>query len=183
MMSGLAWLNDLMVWLARWVPRLAMIKFGYQGVMFGRNGAVSLRNPGLCFYWPITNELTVVSTRVRTSELAAQLHGTEAISVVVLYRIDDPVAMLTHTHDVFSMLDDRTQAHLAEVYASGGDNQKMCGCIEVRLRQDMEPYGVSIDAVNVAQRGFVLPVKLLQDYAQHAMPQLGDEKMSEQGKE
>lgn len=178
-MNGLAWLNDLMVWLARWVPRLTMIKRGYLGVMFGRGGAVRPVYPGLCFYWPITNELTVVSTRLRTTEVAAQLHGSEAISLVVRFAINDPVKMLVVTHDVFSMLDDRTQAHLTNAYRTFKDHDAICGFVEEQLRADMVAFGVEVESVGIAQRGGVLAVKLLQDYAQHSQPQLADEKVEQ----
>lgn len=171
-MSGLTWLNDLMVWLARWVPRLTLIKAGNSGVMFGLHGSVQDREPGLRFWWPITQDLKIVSTRVRTTEVATQLHGSEAISLVMLFRIRTPKTTLMTLDDVFSVIDDRTQAHLSGCYRPGIDSQQLCLEVFNAMRDEFDSYGVDIEAVDIAQRGFIIPIKMLSDYAQHAVSTL-----------
>jgi hypothetical protein len=47
MASGFAWLNELMVWLGRWVPRLLLIKRGHCGVKFGPGGSLEQLDAGL----------------------------------------------------------------------------------------------------------------------------------------
>lgn len=110
MTSGLAWLNDLMLWLGRWFPRLILIKATHIGVKFSRAGAVTSLRPGLYCYWPITSMVEVVSTRMRTTEISAQLIGREAVSIAIGWRIRNPLAAICEFNDVFSQLDDRSQA-------------------------------------------------------------------------
>lgn len=168
MANGLAWLNDLMTWLAKWVPRLALVKAGNHGVMYGPNGAIVGKAPGMCLYWPITHQLEIVSTRARSAEIAAQLHGSEAISLVVLFIIKDPVSALLNCNDVFSQLDDRTQAHLSRSYRPDASNQDLGLMVRDGLRDEFTLMGIDIMRVDVAQRGWILPIKMLSDYAQHS---------------
>jgi len=156
-MSGFAWLNELMVWLGRWVPRLLLVKQGHCGVKFGPGGSVVGLCPGLYVYWPITHEITDVSVRSRTYEIAAQLHGTEAIAVMVSYYVRDAVLALTQLHDIASNLDDRTQAALRRHHASGDD-----------LIAEFSSAGIEITTVSIIQRGPVITLKNLNDWAHHS---------------
>lgn len=171
-MSGLTWLNDLMVWLAKWVPWLTLIKAGYEGVLFGPGGAAVRKTPGMCWYWPITHELTTVSTRIRSTEIAAQLHGGEVVSVVVLYCVISPLGVLLGQDDVFSTIDDRTQAHLARAYERGRSNAEICETVRLGLVGELERHGINVLSVDVAQRGSIIPIKMLSDYAQHSKAEL-----------
>jgi regulator of protease activity HflC (stomatin/prohibitin superfamily) len=166
-MNGLAWLNDLMVWLARWVPRLTLIKATHEGVLFGPGGSVKRRAPGLCLYWPITHDLQLVGTRARTAELAAQLHAGEAVSVVVGWRVIDAVRCLSSLNDPAAFLDDRTQAALGHAYTAGKRSADVCAAMLEQLSREFDAYGMRIESVDVAQRSWVIPVKTLKDYAQH----------------
>lgn len=174
-MNAFTWLNDFMVWLAKWFPRLTLIKAGHAGVLFSRRGRLCQKQAGLHVWWPIAQDLTVVSTRVRSTEIAGQFHGSEVISLVVRYRIAEPVVMLLRQNDVFSMLDDRTQAHLGRAFGQGVRDSVaicICACVATGLADDFRDDGLEIVSVDVAQRGAVLPVKLLQDWAQHSKSEL-----------
>ena len=83
------WLNQLMEWFGKWIPRLVLIDATHVGVKFGLRGSVSTMLPGLYCYWPITTNVRQVSTRCRTIELATQLHGGEVVSLVIAFRIAD----------------------------------------------------------------------------------------------
>lgn len=171
-MSGLAWLNELMTWLGRWFPRIVLVKAAHAAVWFGPGGKFRRCEPGLHWYWPITSEFTIVSMRSRTTEIASQLHGSEAVSIAVQYAIADPVTLLLRQNDVFSMLDDRAQACLALSYRADSPSEKIAAAVLADLRGEFAPHGVRIEAVSVLQRGWVLPLKNLNDWAQHAAANL-----------
>lgn len=171
-MGNLAWLNELMLWLGKWVPRLMLIQAGNIGVWFGRNGRVRELAPGLYCYWPITTNVTVVSTRVRTTEIAAQLLGTEAIAVVTAFRVACPKVMMLAFNDVFSQLDDRIQAHLGRAYRQETTNEAICSQVVDGLRGEFESRGVEILSVDVMQRGWCLPLKNINDWANHSKSEL-----------
>jgi hypothetical protein len=172
-MSGLAWLNDLMVWIGRLFPRLLLVKAGYLGVKFMYAARTKLLPAGLYCYWPIIEEITVVSTRARTTEVASQLHGTEVISIVVAFLIRDPQAMLLAMDDVFSQIDDRAQVALRNAYG-GTDtpDEDMTKKIVLALRREFDPGGVNVLDVSVIQRGPVVSLKHMKDWAQHSKAEL-----------
>jgi hypothetical protein len=175
-MSGLEWLNELMTWLARWVPRVTLVRAGHVGVLFGPGGRATSKSAGLVCYWPITHELQAVSTRLRTTELSAQLHGGQAISLVVLFQIANPLQALLTLNDVFSTIDDRAQAHLARAVDPQHDpyrpNADICAAVREALAGELGDKGVDIVSVDIAQRGPIVPIKMLSDYAQHSAAEL-----------
>jgi len=170
--SGLEWLNELMTWLARWVPRVTLVRVGHVGVLFGPGDRATSKGAGLVCYWPITHELQAVSTRLRTTELSAQLHGGEAISLVVLFQIGNPLQALLTLNDVFSTIDDRAQAHLTRAHDAHHANAEICAAVRDALARELAPNGVEILSVDIAQRGPIVPIKMLSDYAQHSAAEL-----------
>lgn len=163
--TGFAWLNEVMLWLGRWVPRLLLIKLGYRGVKFGPGGSIGELDPGLHVYWPITHDVTVVSVMPRTFEICAQTHGHEAIAVAVGYQVTSPALSLTQVNDLRSNLDDRTQAALAAHVHP--DKQTLVDAMLVDLREQFAPAGVEIQWCSVIQRGPVFTLKNIQDWAKH----------------
>jgi regulator of protease activity HflC (stomatin/prohibitin superfamily) len=170
--SGFAWLNELMVWVGRLFPRLVLVKAGNRGVWFGPGGRTRYCEPGLHVYWPITSELTLVSVRQRTTEIASQLHGREIVSIAVVYTIRDPRHMLLCQNDVFAMVDDRAQAYLAQAYGADRLSTDIAVDVLLNMQSEFDQYGVHIQKVNVLQRGRVIPLKNLNDWAQHAKAEL-----------
>jgi hypothetical protein len=172
MTTGLAWLNELMVWLGKWFPRLVLIKATQQGVVFGRRGDVRALNPSLHCYWPITTEVVLVSTIPRTTEIAAQLQGSEVVSLCVQYSIVDPRTALTSLNDLFATLDDRAQALLAQAYVATDTSVDIAARVHQGLTGEFGPCGIVVHDVSVIQRGWALPLKNMNDWAQHAKADL-----------
>jgi regulator of protease activity HflC (stomatin/prohibitin superfamily) len=164
--GALAWLNDLMTWLGRWVPRLVLVKATEEGVLFGPGGSSRRISPRLFAYWPITHQLLRISTRRRSLEVAAQLHAGEALSVVVVWQVRDAVAAV-QLNDPAAFLEDRTQAALCRAFALGRSNEDITEQMLNDLKTELAAYGVDVPSVDIVQRSWVLPLKNLNDYAQH----------------
>jgi regulator of protease activity HflC (stomatin/prohibitin superfamily) len=170
--SGFAWLNELMVWIGRLFPRLVLVKAAHLGVWFGPKGRTRVCEPGLHVYWPLTSALTIVSTRVRTIECASMLNGREAISVAATYRVVDPQRMLLTQNDVFAMLDNRAQACLTASYKAQRSNAEIERDVLRAMACEFQSCGVDVSAISIVQRGRVIPLKNLNDWAQHAKAEL-----------
>lgn len=166
-MSGFAWLNELMTWLSRWVPRLTLIKATHHGVLFGPGGSVVMKKPGLAIYWPMTHDLQLVSTRSRTMELACMIHGSEAIQVIVGWRIIDVVTALMSMNDPAANMDDRAQSALAAAHGESRKSEEIAERMLASLGAEMASKGVHIESVDVSQRGPVFTLKNLNDWAVH----------------
>lgn len=74
--------------------------------------------------------------------------------------------------DVFSMLDDRAQAHLGRAYGPARSNADVSAEVLRVLREEFAPGGVDVTSVDIAQRGMAFPLKYLGDYATHAKSEL-----------
>lgn len=156
-----------MTWLARWVPRLTLIRATHAGVLFGPGGTVRLIPSKLFWYWPITHELQLVAMRQRSLELAAQLHNGEIVVIIVGWVVADAVAAATKLADVEAYLDDRVQAALSKAVRAGRSNLELCGEMLDVLRGEFAPCGIDVRWVDVAQRSWVIPIKNLNDWATH----------------
>jgi hypothetical protein len=160
MANAFSWLNDLMVWLGRWVPRIILIRASHKGVRFGIGGAVVLLEPGVHWYWPIAQEVQLVSVALRTLETSAQVIDGQITSIVVTYRIVDVVKVARDLYDFSTQIDMRAKAHMAE--AAKPDESPI-----ERLRFEFDPLGIHIEGWAVTQRSWCLPLKNLQDWGMH----------------
>jgi regulator of protease activity HflC (stomatin/prohibitin superfamily) len=172
MTSGFAWLNELMAWLGRWFPRLVLVKAAHQAVWVGPGGRTKQWSPGLYCYWPITSDVVVVSQRERSTELAAQLIGDEVIAIAVVWVVTSAERLLLQVNDIFASLDDGGQAALAASVSLGPSLGDIEQNIVRLLRHRFEPLGVDVRSVSVLQRGGVLALKNLNDWAQHGKAEL-----------
>lgn len=166
MVNGLAWLNDLMVWLGRWVPRILLVRASHEGVRFGMGGAVVRLKPGVHVYWPIVQEVQLVSMALRSIETSGQVIDSKMTSLVILYRISDAVRVTRDLFDARAQIDMRVKAHAAALAAD--PNQVLQA-----IRQEFEPLGITIDSIAVTQRSWCLPIKNMNEWGQHEQGTLG----------
>jgi hypothetical protein len=161
-MNAFAWLNDLMAWLGRWVPRIILVRASHEGVRFGMGGAVVRLSPGVHVYWPIVQEVQLVSLALRSLETSAQVVDNYATSVVVLYRFTNAVSVARDYYNAAAQLDMRVKAHIAQC-GSRGDLTP----ILVPLQREFEPLGIAIESIATTQRSWCLAVKKLDDWGIH----------------
>jgi regulator of protease activity HflC (stomatin/prohibitin superfamily) len=104
-----------MVWIAKWVPRLVLVTSRHRAVVFRPKDRVTEHAPGLLVYWPIIHVCQLVSMQLRTMELATQVHGDEAVQIVISYRILEPKVALLSLNDPIATIDDWSAKSLAVV--------------------------------------------------------------------
>jgi len=164
-MSGFAWLNELMTWLAKWVPRLVLVTSRHHALVFRPRDVVTEHGPGLLVYWPVIHQLQLVSMQLRTMKLSSQLKRQEVVEVIVSWSIVVPKTALLSLNDIGATVENWAAAALESVYdeclASDELASKACASLEARLL----PYGVQVHAVFVGQRGSVFSLKNLNDWA------------------
>jgi len=160
MTSGFQWLNELMRWMGRWVPRIVLIRSTHRGVLFGPGDQVRELPPGVHVFWPIWSELEKVAMTRRTSQMCGQLIGQEVVGWIVSWRVLDPVQMLTSVRDINPTLDDAAQT-LGALYVD--DLGQLLGV----LRGRMSPFGVEVVDVGIANRGPTHTLELFKDWAHH----------------
>ncbi len=159
MTSTFQWLNELMRWFGRWVPRLVLIRATHRGVLFGPGGSVRELAPGLWWYWPITSELEQVCITERSSQIATQLVGRRLLGMAVVWQATDVVLALTRYREIGARVDDAAQAAL--VHAQG-DVDQVAAALADEFRGALR-----IVRVRLVHDGTGVPVKLFTDWAHH----------------
>lgn len=173
-MTALAWLNDLVQWFARWVPRLVLIEPTHRGVLFGPRGGAREVGPGLVVYWPITHALTQLAVTTQSVNLSAQIlpiAGDTALlprvllcAVAIQFKIVRPVAAATKALHIHALVDNRAQAALARNMAQREDLKAWSVVTVDELRRDLEPYGVDVERLDFVQHGTGMALKNVADW-------------------
>lgn len=165
-MTGFTWLNELMVWLGRWVPRVLLVKAGEAALWCGPKGRARELLPGLYVYWPITTDVTVLSTKRRTIEMCGQINGREVVALVVTWRITSARAILTWNSPAAN-IDDRSAAAVARHYRADVVTAALADAVLLDLRREFGPSGINIEMADVAQRAPIRALRLMNDWATH----------------
>ena len=112
-MNSFAWLNDLMRWLGKWVPRIVLVRVTHRGVLFGRGGRVQGLRPGLWWYWPIVSEFEKVCITERSSLLSAQVVGSRLVAVAVVWRVLDATQVVLRFRNPEARLENTTRGYVS----------------------------------------------------------------------
>lgn len=174
-MTALAWLNDLVQWLGRWVPRLVLIEPTHRGVKFGPKGGAREVGPGLVVYWPITHALIQMPVTTQSVQLSAQIlpfmEDTALIPRVLLcgtaiqFRIDRPVDAATKALHIHALVDNRTQAALARHVEHRADLKVWAQQTLAELRKDLEPFGLAVERLDFVHHGTGMALKNVADWS------------------
>jgi regulator of protease activity HflC (stomatin/prohibitin superfamily) len=120
MNSALSWIGDFVRWLARFVPRLIIVRSTHAGVRFKRGEIIESIAPGLRIYWPLVTEVEIIPVARQTHNLVTQSLVTSdnkkiVVSGVVVYKIKDVVATMARNWDVSDTISDITLVAIASI--------------------------------------------------------------------
>jgi hypothetical protein len=165
-MPALTWLNDLVQWLGRWVPRLVLVEPTHRGVLFGPKGSARECGPGLVLYWPITHALTLVAVTTQSVQINAQalpLKDEGSLIPRVLL-----CAAAVHAH---ALVDNRTQAAIARHRDEhGADRLNWIGAARLDLVEELAPFGFVIERLDITQSGTGMALKNVSDWSYSDQP-------------
>ncbi len=179
MSAALAWLNDLIQWLGRWIPRLVLIHPTHRGVKFGPRGRAVQVGPGLVVYWPITHDLLQVPVTTQSIQLCGQiLPMPDAGAIVprvavctlnVQFAIIDAVKAATKVLHFQALVSNRAHALAAEYWDSSGfvarDPHAWIRKAEADLREEMADYGIVLLSLDSTGVGIGVVLKNVSDWS------------------
>jgi hypothetical protein len=180
MTNAVAWLNDLMQWLGRWVPRLVMVEPTHRGVLFGPRGSARQVGPGVVVYWPISHALVQVPVTTQSIQLSAQVMPFEGDTgmlprvhlraAAVQVRVHDAVKAATRALHIFALVDNRAQAAIARFFELRDDPSDWARAAAQDLNGELEQYGVTVERLDFTQHGVGVALKNIADwnYSDHA---------------
>lgn len=162
MTLGLDWINDLIRWLASWLPHWDVCEPTHAGVKYRarifRKGVVTRQiEPGMYWWWPVTTRCYVLPVVRQSVDLPSQsLDTRDGVSILVscalVYVITDVIKAMTKNHDVNDTI--REIGAAAAVHTVVGRTSQQLrkavsdGAIEAELKEAarrlLRPYGVRI---------------------------------------
>lgn len=174
MNAALTWLNDLIQWLGRWVPRLVLIHATHRGVRFGPRGGAIAVGPGLVCYWPMTHDLIQVPITTQSIQLNGTMLHVESEGIIpkvavctlnVQFSITDVVKAATRVLHFPALIQNRAQSIAASHW-----NGKMqeSGWIAEAMEQfetEMAAYGIRVHALEIAGIGIGVVMKNIADWS------------------
>ena len=175
MTGALSWLNDLLQWLGRWVPRMVLIQPTHRGVRFGPTGKSCEVGPGLIVYWPITHivinvPVTTQSLQLNAQALPATVKDGEIVPRVLLcaaavqYRVSNAVRAATRALSLHALVDNRTQAAIARHVSLSEDTTAWSRTVIRELRRELRPFGVVVERMDFTQNGTGVALKNVSDW-------------------
>jgi hypothetical protein len=174
MTNALAWLNDLVQWLGRWIPRIVLIHPTHKGVRFGPKGGALAVGPGLVFYWPITHDLIQVPITTQSIQLNGQCLNIDSNATVpkvalctlnVQFSITDAVKASTRVLHFPALIMNRAQSIAAVHWKGDTADKKWIAAAAEQLEQEMVKYGIQIHALDIAGIGIGVALKNISDWS------------------
>lgn len=186
MNAALSWLNDLIQWLGRWIPRLVLIHPTHRGVKFGPRGRTTQVGPGLVVYWPITHDLLQVPVTTQSIQLCGQiLQLPDSAAIVprvavctlnVQFTITDAVKAATKVLHFQALVSNRAHALAAHhwerrtnrarsVRARAGRESTWVRDAEADLRAEMIDYGIHLLSLDSTGIGIGVVLKNVSDWS------------------
>lgn len=176
MTQAFAWVNDIVQWLGRWVPKLVLVHPTHRGVLFGPRGGARACGPGIVVYWPITHSLIQMPVTVQSIQICGQvlplprregiLPDCAVAVAAVQYRVDDAVLAATTCLKPQAIVDNRGTAAIARAWpnelAAGDD---WVDRAREELRVELAAFGIELERLDITQLGIGVAVKQLQDWA------------------
>jgi hypothetical protein len=179
MNTALAWINDLMTWLGKWVPRMLLIQPTHRGIRFGPRGRAKEVGPGLILYWPITHAVLQIPITTQSLELSGQClpatgRGEAAenelavipqiflVSAAVQFCVMDAVKAATSVLHLHALVDNRAKSAIARHFDVTDDWLKSASA---DLSAELAPYGVQLERLDLTQSGRGLAVKNVSDWS------------------
>lgn len=104
MNEALAWIGQIAEWVGRFIPRWEVIPTNKGAVKWIRGSKVKFKGPGILVWWPAWTEVAIYPTARQSNILVPQtLQSSDGVNfvgtLVIVYSVDDLVALLTQTDD------------------------------------------------------------------------------------
>lgn len=151
------WFGKLIDMLFIWVPRRVQIKPTHGAVKFVREKAVEWK-PGCHWYWPWTSTYIELAVAEQTHNLPTQSVMTSgnkplAVSGVLVYKVTDVLAALSHAFEVDDTINDVGLSAVMEVMAGRKQTELMADLKSGKLTKDLttmtrrrlKRYGIHVE--------------------------------------
>lgn len=161
-MNAFNWINDLIQWCFKIVPRLTIVPCTRRAIIFGPKGIPVEKGPGLVFWWPLIHLFKMVAVTTQSMHIAARcvpakneegiVPKVEIIGLAVQYKVVDALKAATAVLDISRLVDNRCKAAVDSTYNSESILNNLAGLeseFGVRVfRADITHSGQVVGLIN-----------------------------------
>lgn len=178
MEGALAWIGQIVNWIARFIPRWEIIDTTMGGVKFVRGWKPVTIGPGIHWWWPLVTRLQLYPTARQADALPAQtLVTTDDKTIIVggmiVYEVRDIEKLIAHTYDPQNTIRDLALSAIHDVCARLSwetlKEGQRDGTLDRRLRAEtkkaLQPYGVKVLKTMLTDLAPARVLKLIQSTA------------------
>jgi regulator of protease activity HflC (stomatin/prohibitin superfamily) len=100
--GALAWISELVAWIAQFIPRFLIVEATHGGVKFVRGSKIVKLDAGFHIYWPLTTSVHLYPIARQADDLRSQTivtadDKTIVVGGMIVYEVDDVEKILAHT--------------------------------------------------------------------------------------
>lgn len=157
-MQAFDWINDLVLWFARFVPEWNLLDPTEGGVKFKPGYKIVVLKPGhIYWYWPVTTNVYTIETKRQTMSISQRLTTADDVSVlvetVIVYVIDDVEKAIVETRDhedTISEIGEKVTVkpimsrEFEQIRIDIADSNKLNNEIKAGARTELGAYGVKV---------------------------------------
>jgi len=156
MTGAFSWIGELAQWVAKFFPRLVIIRSTHRGVRFRNGKSPGKMLPGLRVYWPLVTETVIQPVARQTLNLPTQSlttldRHTVGCSGVVVYSITDILKAVARTWDVDDTISDVSMLALTTIVSKHAFDDVLThltghfqDALTDETRRKLRRYGVSV---------------------------------------
>lgn len=175
MEAAFAWLGQLAEWFGRFVPRVRIIQANEGGVRWKYGYKVSKVEPGLTIYWPLVTRIDVTSTARQTVATGTQTLTTKdgrtvSLSLLLVYRVTNPVAALNNTYEYEDTLDDVAKTAAVDVvcqhtyeWVHDHITDDVEDMIFTDAKSELRKFGIGVESASVVDFTLTRSLRILGD--------------------
>lgn len=157
--AAFGWLNEMVRWLARFVPRPILIRKTHRAILFTRARAREV-GPGLRVYWPLVTEVEVEAVagqilRVPCEPMVTAEGQTVVAGAVIEYTVASLTKLYVDNYDALDNAIDLASAGLRRTVAGANlttlqqEHGKIDRRLRANMRRELEPLGIDVRRARV----------------------------------
>jgi regulator of protease activity HflC (stomatin/prohibitin superfamily) len=177
--NAFAWINQIMVWVGRLIPRWEILEVTEGAVKFVGGKKAVFCGPGIHWWWPAVSTWNPYPTVRQADRLLTQTFVTTddkvvAISGIIVYSVTDLLLLLTTTHNAAIAVKDLALTAIHDVCCQMSweelKSEQRKGTLDTKLRNTtqkaLNDFGVKVEKVMLVDLSPARVLKVLQSVSQ-----------------
>lgn len=173
MQAFLGWFGDIIQWFSLFIPRRVIVRATDKLIKFRWDGSVEEKGPGLRWYLPFTTEIVEITVvrqplDIRPTRFVTKDYIPCIVDCTVTYYIENPIVFMTRNFDghlaLSECINSALRTKLSEMtFAEIQQSQTLNQELTVKVDEDIEEFGVSIEYIRIQDLTWSIPISIIQN--------------------